>query len=214
MENFYKNTISIDEFEDKLLYVIKEAISKLFKNSKLPRKERELNKMFSIEVWNLRSNVKPFRIRPNSKKISNDIDDPSNDKEPEVTCELDYYSDPPIEYDIECKRLVNPKSNWCRYYVEGGIKRFLTLEHCYSRGYEKGLMVGYIIDLDFDDAFSAVNGYVIKNSYPIMTLTDGWYTNGISRLDQTFVDREFEPKPFYLRHLWVDFREKFILEKS
>ena len=211
MEKFDRSSIkSLNEFEEILIGIFKIALKRLVVLKNFTNNEDKINNLLALEVRKERSQLNPYTIRyklpiqPSGFKT-----EISDGKIPEMTWEINDYIDPPSRYDIECKRLYFPKSSSCSDYVDKGVKRFVTNTHCYSNNFDRGLMIGYVIDLEHSVAFESVNMYAKNQFFPELIIADGWHINDISHLNQTFIDREFEPKPFYLRHLWVDFREKF-----
>ncbi len=202
------SVIDLEVYEQKLFVIVNNVLNSLIaRKTDLHGTETAINKEFCKKFRSQRQEMQPFglyvqyRIQPSELTPSE-----AEYKDPEGTWLINDNIEPPIRYDIECKRLLNPKSKWCKYYVDGGMKRFVSKSHCYSLGYEKGMMIGYLLDIDFQDAFDSINSYANKNGYANMQLIGNWNEKNISRIKQVFTQREFEPKPFYLQHFWVDLR--------
>jgi hypothetical protein len=120
-------------------------------------------------------------------------------------------------YDIECKRLGVKSSlgrNLAKEYVSKGVFRFIAASHRYGQFSSSGLMVGYVQDADLLLLLSKVNDASQDTSFPDILLSpEGWKIQ-VSRLDQKLNRLEVQPTTFDLRHLWVDLRHQYNLEKS
>lgn len=209
MQRLQDSIIDLDVYEQKLFVIVNNVLSSLIaKKTDLQHTETGINKEFCRLFRAKRQEMLPFSLHVQYRIQPSELTPTEAEyKDPEGTWLINDNAEPPIRYDIECKRLLKPTSNWCKYYVNGGMKRFLSKSHCYSLNHDKGIMIGYVLDLDFQDAHDSINSYANKNGYTNMQLIDAWNEKGISRLEQVFTNREFEPKPFHLRHFWVDLRK-------
>jgi len=112
---------------------------------------------------------------------------------------------------IECKRLGKPiRADWVfnENYVHHGVLRFVTEEYAYAKGEKEGAMVGYVHSMNFADILLEVNKTTTQVSVADLEgPDDGWQIGGISHLHHSLT-RPFKVSPFYLRHLWVDLRNR------
>ncbi len=132
---------------------------------------------------------------------------PGENKEPEFTWGFtDYINDLDKNYHVECKRLRERKSHYCKEYVVNGIRRFVEKELSYGVGCESGLMIGYIQGMAFEDILRWVNHYAEKHSLPAVERKGQWNENDVSRLENKLFRPQVPISPFKLVHLWADLR--------
>jgi len=114
-------------------------------------------------------------------------------------------------YAIECKRLGEPKSIFCKHYVSEGVCRFINVEHSYSKHLSSGVMIGYVQSMETKNILEEVNAEAANcNIPPIKLNPKGWKKKGVSWLDHKLDRPDVLPTPFKLRHLWLDLRHASI----
>ncbi len=200
-----------ERFEPEWFVLIQNALNKLLVQNPLPTKEDEINKIFARYVRNQRKSF-PFPIHYKLPIQPNQEVNPAEDNVPELTWLVNDIDDEPIRYDVECKRLLKPSSTWCKYYVNGGMQRYIEAEGGYSSNCTRGLMIGYLLELSHEEAFNGINKYAQKKAIPSLNLIRDWQTNGVSRLEHSLNrSSDFPPPVFDLRHFWVDLRGNYTL---
>ena len=104
------------------------------------------------------------------------------------------------QFVVECKRLTRPHAHYTREYVKSGIGRFVARDYGYGKGMASGAMVGYVQDIDLDDAVERVDSIADRevNAPLILRLRrgDSW-----ADLEHE-LDRPFAVSPFHLKHIW------------
>ena len=124
------------------------------------------------------------------------------DKKPDFLWSyVDYLAKKRRDFHIECKRLTDPKSKFCKAYVEEGVLRFVLKEWSYGLNCSVGLMVGYVQNLSVDECLTSIKKSTEENSIPVIKIVDD--VNGITRLSHRFKRKNITYSPFELNHFWV-----------
>lgn len=131
-------------------------------------------------------------------------------KRPDFTCSLiDPMANAPETYEIsfhvECKRLGTRSSSWNlnKNYVHHGVCRFDCTTHKYGQHAISGMMIGYMVNMDFCCIQTEINGYLSCEGIPQLSFQiRGQNIICEQRLNRTHV----QPSSFKLIHLWADLR--------
>jgi hypothetical protein len=116
------------------------------------------------------------------------------------------------EYAIECKRLrekLNKGRNFINEYVVKGIIRYISREHRYGIGTKSGAMIGYIQNMEYEEALKRINSVIREvREYRIPEIA---FANvnpnglgGVRKGNHTLTRNEISPYNFDLRHIWVE----------
>lgn len=73
------------------------------------------------------------------------------------------------DYTIECKRLREKSSkgwDFIKEYVVSGIIRYVSKEHSYGIGTKSGAMIGYVQNMEYEEALKQIN-LTIRKEYKI-----------------------------------------------
>jgi hypothetical protein len=107
------------------------------------------------------------------------------------------------QFVVECKRLTVATKNWdyAAQYIHAGVLRFVTEEHGYGKGTPSGAMIGYLQNMDVDEALSQVNGHATAEGLSALNIRDR-SVDAIIELDHQ-LDRPFPDTPFLLMHIWT-----------
>lgn len=102
---------------------------------------------------------------------------------------------------VECKRLTKPHSRFAREYVVSGISRFRQASHGYAKGMPSGAMIGYLQQIEVDNAHQRINSHSQSRSIPPLVITE---REGESRAHfEHGFERPFAASPFRLFHIWA-----------
>lgn len=109
-----------------------------------------------------------------------------------------------IPFHVECKRLGKTigSPNLNKNYVSEGIKRFDLKSHEYGKKAPSGMMIGYIINMEYADIISIVNKH-LPEYLPKLKFN---FLSDVVSCEQTMLRNNIEPKKFKLIHLWADLR--------
>lgn len=206
-----------ENWEKTVLEIFKMAMAELISSKPLPEKEDELNrKLYCVlrecrRKWCISNNREvqghPVYLAPGQPGLKDAAKQPKENKIPEFTWGFtDYQNDEDKNYHVECKRLMEKKSHYCKEYVKNGMRRFVEKEWSYGFGCESGLMIGYVQGMGFGDILRWVNHYAAEYSLPGLILEGQWEKKGISLLENRFQRPGVPISPFRLEHLWADLR--------
>lgn len=218
--------VSWEDWEESVLTFFSYILIELKRQPNLPKNEASkkgisLNWLLDIQMqkkhgrW-LKQNSKCYFPLPifdarNQPYIEDTTFHISTNKEPEFTIQyFDADLEKTIFYHIECKCLDLPYSASCKYYVEGGVLRFINRSHSYSIGAKSGLMIGYVQSGELPKYLQNVNKYADDNKLNLLVLEGKWEIDGVSRSQQTLNRPEnFPPPEFLLHHFWIDLRQNY-----
>lgn len=215
---------SWSKFEQSVLEVFTEALSRLASEPSLPQGEEPMNlRLFwtCIKVHHEFMEAKktlPFFILFNTTNQPEPDDTVRSQrllKRPDFSCALtnpqavDFLKSQ-VMYSLECKRLGTAAGSWIftENYSEHGMLRFRHTAHSYAKGASSAAMIGYAQSMQEDDLIKEVNAHAAARSVPSLSrAAAAWVTKGVTALDQHPLTREFDPTPIRLRHLWLDLRQ-------
>jgi hypothetical protein len=211
------------KYENAVLDVFIEALNRLGQENSLPQGEEPIN--FQLywkcrEVHHERLQAKmsiPFVIDFDSTNQP-EPDDTSESrrlkKRPDFSCALTDeqatdYRKSQVRYSLECKRLGAASGQWIftENYSERGMLRFRQTDHSYAKGCSSAAMIGYVQNMTDDELLKEVNEHATTRKIPSLTkAATAWAAKSVTQLGQAPLDRDFDPAPVQLGHLWLDLR--------
>jgi hypothetical protein len=211
------------KYEKAVLDVFIEALNRLGQENTLPQGEEPINfqlywKCVEVHLDQLHAKTSiPFVINFDSTNQP-EPDDTSESrrlkKRPDFCCALTNeqatdFRKSQIRYSVECKRLGTAAGTWIftENYSQCGMLRFRETDHSYAKGCSSATMIGYVQDMTDDDLIKEVNDHATTRKIPSLSkAATAWAAKTATRLGQDPLDRDFDPTPVQLRHLWLDLR--------
>jgi hypothetical protein len=204
------------------LAVFRRALMLLRERDRLPEDEPNLNRELHFAVVTARREIDP------NGRFGAPIFEAQNPPDPDVDTvqahefkrpDAQWMHDDPAAPDdrhrekhfaVECKRLGFPtKARWNlnKGYVDRGIQRFRSSEHCYGVHMAEGAMIGYVQSMGLSEVYAEVCQHATAVSTPPLVLAEhGWQPRGVTEFVHRF-DRDFPISPFHLIHLWLDIQD-------
>ena len=212
-----------ERHEKLILNIFLKALLKLKDKESIQEDETTLNERLYIHVRSVYLGLS-YKQRPlsfvkrNSEIPPRNMDEvgkPWTKKKPDFQWELIDNSETASqkmikEYTIECKRLAEKTSagrNFINEYVIRGINRFVSKEHSYSIGSKSGAMIGYVQNIENEEALRQINSVIrAENRYNIPEIKFNNIQDAvhIRRGNHTLKRKEINPSNFDLRHIWVE----------
>lgn len=216
--------ITWQRFEEAVLAVFREALSRLARRAELPRAEELINlqlywiaREVHLELLESATGSIPFSILfdSTSQPEPDDVARASRlRKRPDFNCvvtnpQARSHLTSQVNYYLECKRLGEAEGTWVlnENYSEHGMNRFVHVDWQYAKGCLSGTMVGYIQNMDPNAILTEVNAYARTRRLPsLIQAAADWAVRDVTQLYSTSLTRTFQPNVFSLGHLWVDIR--------
>ncbi len=205
-----------------LLDVFLLALQKLREYSDLPKSEDDISDRLAVAAreatFALGLDYPPKRELPRQPESARGLDATGVGKRPDFTCEVRdtaaaNSTEAWLDYHVECKCLGEPSSRtWVfnRNYVDRGIRRFLDPVHGYGERASSGVMIGYVLSMRFEEILEEVNAYLRElwdlGIVPSISFSHT-LSGGVAKTDQMLDRARVAPRPFALRHMWVDLRQ-------
>lgn len=129
----------------------------------------------------------------------------AEDKRPDFLWSyIDYINKSRRDFHIECKRLRENKTTYCREYVYNGLNRFLYKEWSYGDGCHMGLMVGYVESVSIYSCVEKISEYLMNESISPFNDVSGIDVNSkLAFLKHTITRPNIAESPFDLHHYFV-----------